>query len=182
MSDRSYNPIGILSNFHLKLIALITMTIDHVGMMFFPRYDIFRIIGRLSFPIFAFLIAEGCSYTRNKLKRFLMIFGMGLIYLLVYYIYDGQLYGSIFMTFSFSIFFIFLLMDIKKMLFNKKYIIFSLLLILFGGLIYLTHLLNEVLYIDYGLFGILLPVFISLFDFRNTNAPKILKRLDCIWI
>ena len=68
------------------------------------------------------------------------------------------------------------------MLFNKKYIIFSLLLILFGGLIYLTHLLNEVLYIDYGLFGILLPVFISLFDFRNTNAPKILKRLDCIWI
>ncbi len=50
----------------LKWIALLTMIIDHVGLTFFPSMMIFRIIGRLSFPIFAFLLVQGFSHTRNK--------------------------------------------------------------------------------------------------------------------
>ena len=54
----------------LKILAAIFMTIDHIGVMLFPRMLILRIIGRLALPVFAFMIAEGCKYTRNKKKYF----------------------------------------------------------------------------------------------------------------
>ena len=53
----------------LKLLALLTMLIDHIGYMFFPNEVLFRIIGRLAFPIFAYQIAMGYSKTSN-LKRY----------------------------------------------------------------------------------------------------------------
>ena len=43
----------------MKLLAMITMLIDHIGYMFFPDYRIFRTIGRLAFPIFAYQLSVG---------------------------------------------------------------------------------------------------------------------------
>ncbi len=59
----------------LKLIAIITMLVDHIGKVFFPKIIILRIIGRISFPIFAYLIALGYKRTssyENYLSRLLM--------------------------------------------------------------------------------------------------------------
>lgn len=50
----------------LKLIACITMLIDHIGAVLIPYNMNLRIIGRLSFPIYCFLLAEGCHYTHNS--------------------------------------------------------------------------------------------------------------------
>lgn len=50
---------GFLSGNALKIIACVTMLIDHIGMMFFPDVVVWRIIGRLSMPLFAFTFAEG---------------------------------------------------------------------------------------------------------------------------
>ena len=61
-----------LSRDVLKLIAIVSMLLDHVGKIFFPKILILQIIGRLAFPIFAFFIAEGFYYTRNKLKYFII--------------------------------------------------------------------------------------------------------------
>lgn len=52
----------------LKIIAIISMLIDHVGYTFFPQYILFRIIGRLAFPIFAYQIAQGYVCTMDKSK------------------------------------------------------------------------------------------------------------------
>jgi len=41
------------------------MLLDHVGIVFFPDIIIFRIIGRVSFPLFAYGIARGYKYTKN---------------------------------------------------------------------------------------------------------------------
>ena len=49
----------------LKLIACITMLIDHIGAVFFPSLILLRIIGRLSFPIYCFLLAEGAAHTKH---------------------------------------------------------------------------------------------------------------------
>lgn len=49
----------------LKFIALIVMLIDHVGAKLLPQFFILRIIGRLSFPIFAYLVALGAKRTRD---------------------------------------------------------------------------------------------------------------------
>lgn len=53
-----------ISQESLKRIACITMLIDHIGAIFLPGYSL-RIIGRLAFPIYCFLLAEGVHYTRN---------------------------------------------------------------------------------------------------------------------
>lgn len=54
-----------MDRFQLKLFAIATMLIDHIGAVLFPQYLLFRIIGRLSFPIFVYLIAQGLIYTSN---------------------------------------------------------------------------------------------------------------------
>lgn len=57
-----------MNSFVLKLIAMIAMIIDHVGIVLFKDYQIFRIIGRISFPIFCFLLVEGYYHTKNVYK------------------------------------------------------------------------------------------------------------------
>lgn len=52
----------------LKLIALITMLIDHVGYMFFEQIRLFRTIGRIAFPIFAYQLAMGFRHTSNRVR------------------------------------------------------------------------------------------------------------------
>lgn len=49
----------------LKWIAIVTMTVDHIGLLFFPQYPIFRVIGRIAFPLFAYLLVLGTESTRN---------------------------------------------------------------------------------------------------------------------
>lgn len=58
-----------MSTFQLKLLAVVLMVIDHIGYFLMPSNLILRIIGRLSFPLFAFLIVKGYKYTSNS-KRF----------------------------------------------------------------------------------------------------------------
>lgn len=65
-------------NDFLKSFAMGTMLIDHIGYMFFPGMLIFRTIGRMAFPIFAYMIACGYDYThslKGYIKR-LMVFGI----------------------------------------------------------------------------------------------------------
>ena len=66
MNDPAAAPSGAsgLSQETLKIIACVTMLIDHIGAVFIPGYTL-RIIGRVSFPIFCFLLAEGVHHTRD---------------------------------------------------------------------------------------------------------------------
>lgn len=52
----------------IKLIACLTMLIDHAGKMLFPQIGEMRLIGRLAFPMFAYGIAVGAVYTRDSIK------------------------------------------------------------------------------------------------------------------
>ena len=59
------------------------MVIDHVGSAFFPQYPVFRWIGRLAFPIFAYCLTVGLLYTHD-IKKYLMgavacSFGMSIV-------------------------------------------------------------------------------------------------------
>jgi len=64
-----------LNAYQLKIIACVIMVIDHAGILFFPDRIIFRIIGRLAFPIFAFFISEGYFHTRS-VKKYLTRLGV----------------------------------------------------------------------------------------------------------
>ena len=54
----------------LKIIAVISMLIDHIGVYFFADIIWFRIVGRLAFVLFAFFIATGWKKTGNRKKYF----------------------------------------------------------------------------------------------------------------
>ena len=58
-----------LNSLHLKLLAAATMLVDHLGFTLFPFALWMRCVGRLAFPIFCFLIAEGCARTHDR-KRY----------------------------------------------------------------------------------------------------------------
>lgn len=60
-----------MTTFLMKWIAVLTMITDHVGRMFFPDVHIFNIIGRIAFPLFAFLLVEGFVHTGN-LKKYML--------------------------------------------------------------------------------------------------------------
>ena len=69
-----------MNAFVLKIIALTAMLIDHAGAAF-PQYVPFesRIIGRLTFPIFVYLIADGFRHTRNPKKFLFRLFAFAMI-------------------------------------------------------------------------------------------------------
>ncbi len=56
---------GRLSGSTLKVIAILAMTVDHIGAFLFPDILWLRYIGRLTFPIMGFFVYEGWRHTRN---------------------------------------------------------------------------------------------------------------------
>lgn len=63
-----------LSGSALKVIAILSMVSDHVAYFFVQHdtelYEVMRCFGRIAFPVFAFLIAEGFAHTRNRQRYF----------------------------------------------------------------------------------------------------------------
>ena len=173
---------SILNGNTLKIIAAIAMLCDHVGLMFFPQVSIFRIIGRLAFPIFAFMIAEGAHYTKRKARYFLTIFSLAAICQIVYFIFDRSLYMCVLVTFSLSILMLFALDYAKKTLFadatsaTRKILSVA----LFVSAVAVTYLLNLIFDIDYGFWGCMVPVFAGLFRLPTPTENRTLRLLDTI--
>ena len=81
MKNKSF---AVLSSFILKVVALATMTIDHVGYILgdtigynFWLVTLFRLIGRLALPLFCFMITEGVIHTKKIGNYFLRLGIMG---------------------------------------------------------------------------------------------------------
>ena len=161
-----------LTNNQLKIIAMVAMLLDHVGKVLLPQYQILQIIGRLAFPIFAFMIAEGCYYTRNKIRYFLSVFLLGAGCQAVYIIWEKSFYMNILLTFSLSIIFIFSLENYKKTKEkrNRILMLFTVITVLLIAVMLPVILIDQGFIIDYGIFGVLLPVAIF-------YAPDKLRKL-----
>ena len=152
---------GLTGN-QLKILAMIAMTCDHVGVQLFPQTLWLRIIGRLAMPIYAYMIAEGCRHTRDRKKYLLRLFGMGVLCQAVYFVAMGSLYMCILITFSLSVLLIGLMdaVDREKSARNWSKLLAGTMLVFFLCSV-LPDLLPHTDYaVDYGLPGVLLPVLI----------------------
>jgi len=119
-----------ISAFGLKIIALITMIVDHVACIFVKNKMLFqamRGVGRLSFPLYAFLIVEGFINTSNRIKYAIRL----LVFAVISEVPYDMVFGGAFVNMSKSnVFFTLLLgllavwgMEIaseNKMVFFKK--------------------------------------------------------------
>ena len=160
MSERLHTT-GLTGN-QLKILAMITMTCDHVGMMIFPHLQWLRIIGRLAMPIYAYMIAEGCRYTRDRKKYLLRLLGLGALCQAVYLLAMESLYMCILITFSLSVCLIVLMDKVEKEHNRRSWVHLWLgLITVFFLCVVLPDLLPRTDYeVDYGLMGVLLPVLI----------------------
>lgn len=170
----------LLSGNALKIIAAVAMVLDHVGLMFFPGNGLLRILGRLAFPIFAFMIAEGSKYTRNKGRYFGQLFSLAVICQIVYFLVDGSLYLSVLFTFSLSLLMIFALQSCKE----KPGVFSAALFLLSVGSVWL---LNRIFTIDYGFWGCMVPLFAAAFhktrlDSIPVNVAALGLGLLLLWL
>lgn len=153
-----------LNTFTLKMIAIVSMLIDHIGHIFFPQVMIFRIIGRISFPIFVYVLAEGFYYTKD-VKKYLL--RLGLFALLSEIPYDLAIMGSVlefshqnvFFTLFFGVLMLYVMSRIKNVIMQYAVVLVA---------VFVCQFLQT----DYSSIGVLL-VFIF-YVFRQRKAEKLL--------
>lgn len=137
-----------IDRFTLKMIALITMLIDHIGVVLYPDLIILRKIGRISFPIFCFLLVEGFHHTKDIKRYGIRLFMFAFLSEIPF---DLASYGRFFSVESQNIFFtLFLGLCIMWLLeyWKEQELLKVLVIIISMGLAWVLHL-------DYGAFGIL---------------------------
>lgn len=149
-----------LSNNQLKIIAMLSMLADHVGMILLPKVAILRIIGRLAFPIFAFMIAEGCAHTRNKTKYLLQMAAVALVCQIAYAVAMGSLFQCVMVSFLLSSLTIFSVEHFRK---KRDLLSFAGAAAMVLAVVGMTLIAPEYLghrgfAVDYGFWGVTLPV------------------------
>ncbi len=144
---------GLTGN-QLKILAMVSMTLDHVGLQLLPQVPLLRILGRLALPIYGYMIAEGCRHTRDRRRYLLRIAALALLCQVVYFLALGSLYQSILVTFTLSI----CLICAAEHPRHARVLTAAVLLVI-GFLCFgLPRILRGTDFaIDYGLWGVLLP-------------------------
>ena len=143
----------VISNFILKIIALIFMTIDHVG-VFLPSSPLqftFRVLGKIALPIFIYTTLEGCKKTKD-IKKYMLRLGVMSIFMyiaiviaqLVLYFNNGYLlvFQNIFFTLL-NLVFIYYLFFVNKNK-NKRRMVILPILIFIGSYIFFLLRINGI--------------------------------------
>lgn len=82
-----------LSGSTLKVIAILSMVIDHCACFLMNEstmaYEVMRCVGRIAFPVFAFLVAEGFAHTRNRKKYFGQLLVFAVVSEIPWYLLNG---------------------------------------------------------------------------------------------
>jgi hypothetical protein len=149
-----------MNSFQLKLTACLLMVIDHVGLIFFPQTAVFRIIGRLSMPLFAFMIGEGFRHTKNLKKYLLTLFLFAILSQPVYWF----VIKSGFLNIFFSLFLGLLSLAIYQRSRNKTIALFTVLTI---------SILAFILNIEYGFYGVMMVFLLGTHDVKK-DMPRLL--------
>ena len=169
---------GLTGN-QLKLIAMLTMTIDHIGAILLPQYRFLRVIGRLAMPIYAYMIAEGCFYTHDRRAYFLRLAGLAAVCQVVYTLVDRSLYQCILVTFSASVALIYAVENARK---KETPLSIIAAIALFAGIYFVCEKLSLYIpgfHVDYSIWGVMLPVIVY-FGGRDVVAFALGTLLLCL--
>ena len=165
-SDLKASKFQILDATALKIIAVVSMTIDHTGYVLFPHTMWLRCIGRLAFPLYAFLIVQGFLHTHDVRKY---LARLGLLAVVSEIPFNLMVSGRIFYRYAQNVFFtLFLgLLTIAAMDWmirrvpDKRYVLFWCVIPAAAGCL-VAHLVAS----DYSYCGILM---IALFYVASGN-------------
>ena len=148
-----------MSAFVLKLIACVTMFIDHIGYAIFNGSSWFNYIGRLAFPIFAFQISEGYIHTKSIKKYLLRLFLFALVSQIPFMLFHSIISEGFYLNVIFT-----LLFGLISIVIYDKYNKFTGIMVAIS-----LGIIASFLNCDYGFYG----VFIT-FLFYVLNKNKLL--------
>ncbi len=173
-NQNAFEKIKIINGSWLKILAVVCMLIDHLAFLILPYFDvcyesygflgkevsiiiICRWIGRLAFPIFAFLVTEGFFYTRNRKKYGLNLFAFAIISEIPFNLFvSGKIFNlnsqNVFFTLFLGFLALYILENIKTDTEKTIYVF---------GVVVLSLLIKG----DYGARGVILIVL--LYFFKN---------------
>lgn len=161
-----------MTSFILKIIGIFTMLCDHTGDVFIGHFSFLNLIGRITFPIFAFQIAQGYIHTNNLKKYILRLFIFACISQIPFMLFLSTFNDSYYL----NIFFTLVLGTVTLLIYDKiKNKFLATLLITL--ILFIAHFIQ----VDYGLYGVLV---IFLFYVFNTKyiKHKVLMYLSFILI
>lgn len=137
----------------MQLIAMMTMLIDHIGAVFFKDQMLWRVIGRIAFPIYAYCIVLGYKHTRNLksyMRRLFLIAAVSQIpYMLAFGIMGVNAVGTLLVSLSV----IYLIENHKKKVWLPTAVV--------------SVILMETLDFDYGMYGLLL---VLIYKYTKTHT------------
>lgn len=152
-----------LSSFALHVLAMLLMLCDHLWATLLPQYAMLTHIGRIAFPIFAFLLAEGARHTHDPQKYLLRL----LIFAVLSEIPFDLMYGgtvfypyhqNVLWTFLIALSGIFLAQSVEKK-FRHRWMAVP----LWAACIFICYALGSLGMTDYYGFGVLTVFLFILF-------------------
>lgn len=169
-----------MTSFVLKIIAMFTMLIDHIGDTCFKHISWMNLIGRFAFPIFAFQISEGYLHTKNLKRYFLRLFLFALISQIPFTLFTSIYTNGINLNVFFTLFMgLIAIWTYDKIIKNKiklaknevlnLYIkqAFGILVAIFLGFV------ASICHFDYGFFGI--AIIFLFYLFKNNKLAMIIS-------
>lgn len=72
-AQRAERIAGNMDTAFLKLLALVFMLVDHMGVVIFPGVTEMRVIGRMALPLYAWCLVVGSVKTRNPARYLLRL-------------------------------------------------------------------------------------------------------------
>lgn len=141
--------------FIIKIIACITMVLDHIKYVYEPSMNFATLyLGRISFPLFAFLLTEGYVHTSNLKKYINRLIIFGVISQIPFMIFRTYVGNWLMLNIMFTLLLGLIAIIIYDKIENKYISIPLVVLIIYCG---------KILQVDYGWYGVLLIFLLYLF-------------------
>jgi hypothetical protein len=139
-----------MTTFQIKLLAAILMVCDHIGAVIFPKILILRFLGRLSFPLFAWLIGQGEKNTNNFKLYLLRLVILGVVSQPIYYLTFHSSALNILATLAFGL----LAIRVNKVIGSNLFTL------IFAALAQLTNA-------EYGAYGVFVIILLAEINFTK---------------
>jgi len=164
MKSENHSILGTPSQFGLsgsalKVIAVLSMVADHCAFFFLPHdtqaYEVMRCFGRIAFPVFAFLVAEGFHYTHSRQRYLLTLLAFAAISEVLWLLLNNYCGGhNVMFTLAVGV----IALQVFDKLINRKLLAISLIIIL--------SLISERYNFDYGWRGVWMIVVFYMFQLQ----------------
>ncbi len=159
-----------MTTFQIKLLAAILMLGDHIGTVFFPDVYIFKYLGRLSFPLFAWLLGQGEKYTKNFKSYLLRLIVLAIVSQPIYLLAFQDISGgsadnpNILVTLALGL----LAIRLDKVT-HLKFVFTC-----------IFAVLAELIRTEYGSYGVLLIALLANFDSTNVSWWMVWSLLNLV--